>query len=217
MAKDKLRQEDIKPVNKEYSKFTIISVSILAVLLILSMLSYGYIVGTYNKVQVARQDMKTQWSHVTTEYQRRADLFVNMAEIAQNYASFEKSTFSDVAAARSGAGQLSSSSLPRAEEMQTMNGLEGAFARLLVVFEKYPELKSIEQYNQLLQEVQRTENRVQVARTDYNNLVRSYNILVTRFPRNVIASHFGYYEEDTFFDNEPGTEKAPKLNMKEFN
>jgi LemA protein len=96
--------------------------------------------------------------------------------------------------------------------MQQLNSLDSAISRLLVVFEKYPELKSIEQYNRLSAELQRTENRVQIARSDYNSLVRSYNILVEKFPNSILANWFGFRPEK-FFESQVGTDNAPKLNM----
>ena len=83
---------------------------------------------------------------------------------------------------------------------------------LKLVFEKYPDLKAVEQYNKLTEELQRTENRIQIARTDYNALVRSYNILVSRFPKSVMANVFGYSTE-TYFENEYGTERGIKLDL----
>jgi LemA protein len=193
--------------NKEVNAGLIITLGILAIIIFSVMTTVSWGVGKYNTFVIARQDIDNQWSNVKTEYQRRADLIGNMAEVTQAYAKFEKDTLVQVTQARG--GNFGST---KAEQMDQMNSLDSAISRLLVVFEKYPELKSIEQYNRLSAELQRTENRVQISRTDYNSLVRSYNILVEKFPNSVLAGWFGYKPEQ-FFESQKGTEDAPKLNM----
>lgn len=191
------------------SNGALITLTVLAVILVTVLIVVGWVWGSYNTFVVARQDIETQFSNIKTEYQRRADLFYNMAEVAKGYAGFEKETMIQVTEARAGAFGST-----KEEQMQNMNSLDSAISRLAVVFEKYPELKTIEQYNKLSEEVQRTENRIQIARSDYNTLVRSYNILIMSFPRNMIAPGQGFVPE-AFFTNEAGTTTAPKLDMGE--
>lgn len=167
----------------------------------------SYCIGSYNTFVTGGEDIENQWSNVKTEYQRRADLTFNMVEVASTYAKFEKDTFIGVSAARSG-----NFGTTKAEEMKVMSGLDSSLARLLVIVEQYPQLKSNEQFNRLTDEMQRTENRVQIARSDYNSIVRSYNLAVSRFPRNILARTFGF-EKETYFENEDGTDTAPKVNM----
>jgi len=192
---------------QEFSTSIVVTLVVFAVIFVIVITSVSWVIGKYITFVIARQDINNQWSNVKTEYQRRADLIGNMAEVATTYSSFEKDTMVLVTQARNinFAGTKS-------EEMTQMNGIDSAISRLLVVFEKYPELKSIEQYNRLSAELQRTENRVQIARTDYNSLVRSYNILIDKFPNSILAGWFGYSEE-SFFESQPGTEQAPKLNL----
>lgn len=194
-------------MGKEISNWIVVLVGIIAVFLFVVFILIGWFVSTYNTFVVAKQDINSQWSNVKTEYQRRADLIYNMVEVTQSYAKFEKDTMTQVIQARSG-----SFGNTKAEEMQNLNGLESAFARLMVVFEKYPELKAIEQYNKLSEELQRTENRVQIARSDYNSLVRSYNILIGKFPVNMLSSMYGYKAE-VYFENEQGTEQGVVIKM----
>jgi len=196
----------------EMSKTTVVVLTIVAVLLFTLMVTGSWIWGSYNTFIVSQQDLETQFSNIKTEYQRRADLFINLVEIASSYASFEKGTLIEVTQARASATQikLDDVSGTKVQQLQQLETLDTSLARLLVTFEKYPELKAIEQFNQVLQEVQRTENRVQIARSDYNSLVRSYNILVSKFPKNILAGMWGY-DKEQFFENEPVSDTAPKL------
>jgi LemA protein len=167
----------------------------------------GWAIGTYNTFIVAVQDIKTQWSNIKTEYQRRADLFYNLVEAAKGYMKHERETLTKVIEAR--AGNFGPTKL---KEMSKMKDLEKVFSKLAVVFERYPKLKANEQVNELMAEFNKTENRINIARTDYNALVRDYNIYVRTFPKNIIARHFSFKVEQ-FFENEPETNKAPKISF----
>lgn len=192
---------------KEIRNGTIVLVAILVILVFISMITIGWVVGSYNTFIVAKQDLKNQWSNVLTEYQRRADLFYNMVEATKSYKDFEEETLTKVIKARSGAfsGNVR-------EEMKNLNELDSIFSRMLLVWEQYPNLKAIEQYNKLTEEIQRTENRVQIARSDYNSLVRSYNILISKFPKGILANMWGYKQE-AFFESKAGTGEAPKIEV----
>lgn len=179
-----------------------------AVFLLIILGLAGWLIGLYNTFVTAVQDIKNQWSNVKTEYQRRADLFMNLVESVKAYTKFEKETLTQVIQARSG-----NFGKTQAEEMKKLKGLDGVFGRLMVVFERYPKLKAGEQYKDLMNEIRITEDRINIARTDYNSLVRDYNVLIKMFPNNKLAQMFGY-TESVFFENEKGTEKAPKIDMK---
>lgn len=196
-----------KRMKKEMSNGLMITLTVIAILFFFVLVSVSWVWGTYNTFIVATQDLDNQWSNIKTEYQRRADLFYNLVEITKSYASFEQETMQKVVQARSGAFTGT-----KDKQISQMNELDSVFSRLLLVMEQYPNLKSIEQYNKLSEEVQRTENRIQIARTDYNALVRNYNILITKFPRNILAGTFSYTTE-RFFESESTAEKAPKLDM----
>lgn len=186
----------------------IIFLSIVAVLIFSVMVIGGWVWGSYNTFVVAKQDINTQWSNVKTEYQRRADLFYNMVEVTKGYGQFEKDTMTQVIQARTGKFDGT-----KQQQMQQLNELDSTIQKLMLVWEQYPNLKAIEQYNKLSEEMQRTENRIQIARTDYNTLVRSYNILVMTFPKNMLANTFGFKEEQ-FFENEYDTTSSPKVDMR---
>lgn len=193
--------------DKEIKNGLAVTLVVVAVFLFFMMTTISWGIGKYNTFVIAKQDIDNQWSNVMTEYQRRTDLIVNMAEVVKAYSEFEKDTMTQVIQARNqGLGTT------KAEQMQNMAEMDSALARLMVVAEKYPDLKAIEQYNRLSAELQRTENRVQTARTDYNSLVRSYNILIKKFPNNILAGWFGYVDE-TFYESQAGTEAAPRLDM----
>lgn len=182
--------------------FSVIVIGILAII-------GSFIWGSYNTMTIAHVDMDTQWANVQTEYQRRGDLIINMAEIAKGYAGFEMDTLTAVAKARS----MISTGNTQVRQEEGMTQLDGAISRLLLVFEQYPQLKTVEQYNKLSDEMANTENRINIARTDYNSVVRSYNILISTFPKNLIASAFNF-EKGMLFEADKGTETAPKLDMK---
>lgn len=198
-------------VNKQIETWKVVTLSVAVFVLVTTMVLGSWVWGTYNKLIYATTDIDTQMSNILTEYQRRADLLLNMAEVAKGYANFEKDTLTQVTQARNinfaGFGQQSTT-----EQMAQLSQMDSALSRLMLVFEKYPELKTVEQYNKLSEELKRTENRVQIARSDYNNLVRSYNILVQRFPTKILAGTWGY-DTEVFFQNEIGTTQAPKLDM----
>lgn len=167
----------------------------------------GYSIGMYNTFRVGQQDIQTQFSNIKTEYQRRVDMFFNLVQAVKSYKNFEKETYVQVAAARTG---LSSGS--KVEQMKKMNQLNQLFQKLMVVIERYPNLKANEQHNKLMDEVRITEDRINVARTDYNEIVGDYNKLVQMFPSNIVAGLFRFRTE-SFFVNEEGTDKAPKIDL----
>lgn len=194
-------------MSKEISNGWVAVISVIVAFVFIAMLTVGWVIGSNNTFIVAKQDLKAQWSNVLTEYQRRADLFYNMVQVTKSYAHFEEETLTKVIQARSG-----SFTGDAQKDMAAMNELDSVFSRMLLVWEQYPNLKAIEQYNKLSEEVQRTENRVQIARSDYNTLVRSYNILISKFPKSILANMWGYQQE-IYFENKKGTDEAPKIEM----
>jgi len=180
---------------------------ILLSMFILVLLSFGWGIGIFNTCKVGQQDIKTQLGNMKTEYQRRADLFYNLVQAVKSHKKFEKETLVEVIQARN----ANYGKTPKAT-MKTMSQLDGVFSKLMVLFEKYPELKSNEQHNKLMQEVRITEDRINVARTDYNEIVGDYNKLIVTFPRNIIA-HLFRFTEEIFFENEESTTNAPKINL----
>lgn len=188
---------------------------ILAIVLgFLALLTFGIIIiagwgiGIYNYLQAGKQNIKTQWSNIKTEYQRRFDLFMNLVETVKSFKKHEKSTLTDVVKARS----MLNFSGSKSEQLKNMGMLDKFFSKLSVLFERYPQLKANEQHNQLMEEMRITEDRINVARTDYNDIVREFNIATKVFPSSIIARMFRFAEEK-FYINEESTNKAPKIDL----
>lgn len=181
----------------------VVFVAIIAVIIFIALVIAGWIAGMFNTFVVARQDMETQWSNVKTEYQRRADLIMNLVASVKGYIKHERETLKEVIAARSG-----NFGATRGEEIGKMKGIDKFLSRLMLLQEQYPMLKADTQFTQLNEEVVETENRVNIARTDYNNTVRDYNILIKMWPRYYFANRWKYVE-GIFFVSEQGVEKAP--------
>jgi LemA protein len=183
---------------------------ILAVLILMTLSGLGWGIGRFNMFRIAQQDIKTQWSNIKTEYQRRADMFMNLVEATKSYKLFEKETLIGVTQARQGTKLIGSNTKA---EMKKLNGLDAMFQKLMVVFERYPKLKSNEQHNALMKEVRITEDRINIARTDYNRIVNDYNVLATTFPANIIAGIFRFETAD-YFENDESSNKAPKIDLR---
>jgi LemA protein len=175
--------------------------------------------GTYNRLVGLQQGVDTQWAQVQTVYQRRADLIPNLVNTVQGAANFEKSTLTDITNARASVGrvQLDSSKAPtdaaQLQQFQAAQGeLSNALSRLLVVVERYPELKANQNFLTLQAQLEGAENRISVERNKFNTTVQDYNVAVRRFPTNMIAGMFGFSPRP-FFAAQPGAEKAPTVNF----
>lgn len=181
----------------------------LACLVFLILLAIGWIAGTYNDLTTDTQDVETQFSNIKTEYQRRSDLFYNLVQGVKSYAKFEKETFIEVTKMRNVSGAMSKDAKVAKKQMAQM---DNAFARLLATFEAYPKLQSVDLYKETMAEIRITEDRVNIARTDFNDVVREYNYKVKTFPSNIIANWFRFTAK-SYFANEPETDKCPKLSF----
>lgn len=183
----------------------------IALLALLAFVFLGWYFGTYNIFVTGKQNIKEQWSNIKTEYQRRADLFFNLVEAVKSYKKFEKETMVDVVKARSG-----SFGNTKQQQVESMKKLDSSFSNLFsglkIAFERYPKLKSSEQHNKLMDEVRITEDRINIARTDYNEVVRSYNLSVQTFPSNILAHRFGFKEEN-YFKNDEASDKPVRIKL----
>jgi len=176
---------------------------------------YGWVKGTYNGFVQADESVTKSWADVESTYQRRADLIPNLVETVKGYAAHEKDTFIEVTNARSRVGEAKvSAQALTPESLKTFaaaqQGLGGALSRLLVVAERYPELKASANFADLQVQLEGTENRINVARTRFNEASRTYNTRIRNFPANFIASAFGF-EAKPYFEAEAGSEVAPKV------
>jgi len=187
---------------------------VLAVILGISM------AGTYNRLVTLGQDVDKQWGNVENTYQRRADLVPNLVATVQGAANFEKSTLEAVVNARASVGraQINAPTAPtdpdalaRFEAAQAQLG--AALQRLLVVVERYPELKANQNFRDLQAQLEGTENRIAVERMRYNESAQAYNTARLRFPTNLFASMFGFKDKAYFKAITPGAERAPAVNF----
>ncbi|MEO6232136.1 MAG: LemA family protein [Ferruginibacter sp.] len=185
---------------------------------LLIVLAIAVIVGfwgcnSYNGLVTADQDVKKVWSNVETNYQRRTDLYSSVIKTIEGSANFEKSTLKEVIEARSKATSITvdindPASLEAYQKAQA--SLQGSFSRLMAVAEAYPDLKTTQAFRDFQTQIEGTENRINVARQDYNKSVEGYNLKVKRFPNNIFAGIFGY-KEKPFYKSDAGSEKAPDI------
>lgn len=184
-------------------------VIILAIIVILALA----MIPAYNSLVTKQEAVSTAWANVETQYQRRADLIPNLVNTVKGYATHEQETFLQVTAARASATQmavnpnnLTSESL--AEYSRAQGEVGSAIGRLLMIQENYPELKANQNFLELQAQLEGTENRINQARRDFNIAAQDYNTSIRRFPRNIIASLFGFTAKP-YFDAQPGSEVAP--------
>jgi LemA protein len=175
--------------------------------------------GRYNQLVKLQQSVDQSWAQVQNVYQRRADLIPNLVNTVQGAANFERTTLNEVTNARASVGrvQLDPNKAPtdaaQLEQFQAAQGqLSNALSRLLVVVERYPELKANQNFLGLQAQLEGTENRIAVERGKFNEVVQSYNTYVRSFPTNLIAGMFGFSPRP-FFSAQPGAEKAPTVNF----
>lgn len=171
---------------------------------IVLILLYGWM--SYNGLVSANENADTQWAQVETQYQRRFDLIPNLVESVKGIMKQEQEVFDKLADARA---RYSGASQPN-QKAQAAGEVESALSRLLVIVENYPQLKSSENVQNLMTELEGTENRVSVERKRYNDTIRDYNLRVKRFPAKIIASIFGFSERN-YFNAAPGAENAPAV------
>jgi len=179
---------------------------VVALLVLLIIIPYSYLKGTYNSLVTMDETVKGAWAQVENQLQRRYDLIPNYVETVKGYAAHEKEVFVKVTEARSkvaGAGNIN-------EKMQANNQLSSALSRLMVVVERYPELKANTNFIRLQDELAGTENRIAVERRRFNETVKVYNIKIRSFPTNIIAGMFGF-EKATFFEVPKERQEAPKV------
>lgn len=190
------------------------------VYIILGVVVLGLIVmgaSSYNSFVKLGEDTNGKWAQVTTQYQRRFDLIPNLVNVVQGVASQEKAVFVGIAEARAKVGQvtLTAEALNNPEALKNFNDAQGQLgvmvSRLLSVAENYPQLKSNENFMALQKEIEGTENRIAVARKDFNDVVQAYNVKVKTFPGMLFAKIFGFDVRPYFELQQAGAEVAPKV------
>jgi len=191
------------------SKLTLIVIAVLLLFL------GGCGCNSYNGLINVDQGVKSSWSNVETNYQRRTDLYNSVIKVIEGSANFEKSTLKEVIQARANATKIQvdvndSASLGAYQRAQGQ--LQGSFSRLMAVAESYPDLKTTQQFKDFQTQIEGTENRINVARRDFNQQVNGYNLAVKRFPNNIFAGIFGYHEKP-YYKSDPGSENAPEIHF----
>jgi len=193
------------------SKGWIILIVVIGIIVIL----VGWGTGIYNKMVTQDEKVGKAWANVENVYQRRADLIPNLVATVKGVADFEKSTLTDVIEARAKAtsvtidpSNLNSQSIQQFQAAQ--DGLSSALSRLMVVVERYPELKATQNFMELQAQLEGTENRITVERMKFNEAAKAYNTYIRRFPARIFAGMFGF-EKKAYFKAQPGAETAPKV------
>ena len=191
------------------SKLTLIVIGVLILFL------GGCGCNSYNGLIQVDQNVKTSWSNVETNYQRRTDLYNSVIKVIEGSANFEKSTLRDVINARANATKVQvnvNDSASLAQYQRAQGQLQSSFSRLMAVAESYPDLKTTQQFKDFQTQIEGTENRINVARRDFNAAVQEYNLKVKRFPNNIFAGIFGYHEKP-YYKSDPGSENAPEIHF----
>ena len=188
------------------STIIIIAVAVLAVV-------WG--ITGYNGLVSMDEGVQTKWADVETQYQRRADLIPNLVNTVKGYAAHESETLQAVVEARAKATSVNIDPTNMSAEQianfqKAQDGVSSALGRLLVTVEKYPDLKANENFKELQAQLEGTENRISVARRDYNEAARKYNTSLRSFPKNILANMFGF-EKKAYFEAQEGSEQAPTV------
>lgn len=172
-------------------------------------------IGKYNAMAMAQENVEKSWADVETQYQRRSDLVPNLVNTVKGYAEHEKSTLEAVVNARTKATQMTidpSNATPEqiAAYQQAQGELGQALGRLIAITENYPDLKANTNFQELMSQLEGTENRIAVARSKFNDEARGFNKLIVVFPGNLVAKFAGF-EKKAYFEAEAGAKEAPKV------
>ena len=176
------------------------------------LIAFLWIRGSYNSLVDNDEKLTTRWNNVEVAYQLRIDKITQIAETVSAEAKFEKSTLAEITNARASAGQvkLSTDQLNPENIAKFEQAQQSAFSRMMIVLERYPDLKSTKGFENLQYEISEVENRVNTARTDYNDAVQTYNLSVRKVPSNIFAGMFGF-ERKSGFAADKGSEKRPNV------
>jgi len=204
------------------NKAVVLGLGCLAVIILLVVVAGGALVAGYNGLIQSSASVDTAWAQVQTQYQRRADLIPNLVKTVEGAANFEKSTLTAVIDARASATKVTVdlSKAPTdpaqlAQFQKAQDALSGTLGRLLAVSENYPELKANTNFRDLQAQIEGTENRIAVARQDFNKVAQGYNIRVRSFPTVLYAGILGF-QAKPFFQSAAGAESAPSVSFPSF-
>ena len=189
-------------------------VTIIILVAVVAIIAFWAISG-YNSLVSMDENVNNQWANVETQYQRRADLIPNLVNTVKGYAAHEKETLEGVIAARSQATQIKvdpTDLTPEklAEYQKAQGQLATALGKLLAITENYPDLKANQNFLELQAQLEGTENRINVARKNFNDAAKAYNTAIRRFPKNILAGMFGF-DKRAYFEAAEGAEQAPQV------
>ncbi len=197
-------------MNKQQKKWLIIGGIVLIIIFF-----YSGVKNSYNAMAMMDEQVSANWSQVENVYQRRADLIPNLVNTVKGYATHEKETLEGVIEARAkatsttiDASKLNANSIQQFQAAQ--NGLSSALSKLMVVVERYPDLKANQNFRDLQAQLEGTENRITVERRKFNESVKAYNAFIRLFPKNIYANMFGFDKKE-YFKSISGAEKAPEV------
>jgi LemA protein len=199
-------------------KGAMVGLGCLAVIVIAVLILGFSTLGTYNSLVAQEENVSQQWAQVENQYQRRTDLVPNLVSTVKGYASHEREVLEAVTASRSQVGsmKISPEILNNPAEFQKFQqaqaGLSSALSRLLLVVERYPDLKANQNFLDLQTQLEGTENRIAVARKRFNEAAQAYNTRVRQFPGNIYARIFGF-QQKAYFESTPGSEKPPVVDF----
>lgn len=189
-------------------------VTIIILVAVVAIIAFWAISG-YNSLVSMDENVSNQWANVETQYQRRADLIPNLVNTVKGYAAHEKETLEGVIAARSQATQIKvdpTDLTPEklAEYQKAQGQLATALGKLLAITENYPDLKANQNFLELQAQLEGTENRINVARKNFNDAAKAYNTAIRRFPKKILAGMFGF-DKRAYFEAAEGAEQAPQV------
>jgi len=188
---------------------------IIIVIIVVVFMTGSWFIGKYNTMVVANETVNEKWAQVENVYQRRADLIPNLVATVKGYATHEKETLQGVVEARAkatsttiDAGNMDAAQLQKFQAAQ--QGLSSALSRLMVVVEKYPDLKANQNFIELQSQLEGTENRIAVERKRFNEAAKAYNLSIRVFPNSMLAGMYGF-EKKAYFKAEEASKTAPKV------
>jgi LemA protein len=189
------------------SKGLWITLGVVGVLVLVVLMVFGSYVGARNQIVAKDQNVKSKWSEVDVQLERRADLIPNLVETVKGFTKEESTVFGDIANAR--AGMLNAQG-PQAK-IAANGQLDSAIGRLLLLTENYPQLRSSEQFMRLQDELAGTENRISVARKRYNDAIQDRNTFLLQFPNHIWAGIAGYHENNAYFAASEAARTVPSV------
>ncbi len=186
-----------------------IVLGVVGVLVVAALMVFGSYVSARNQMVAKQQIVKTAWSEVDIQMQRRADLIPNLVATVKGFTKEESGVFDDIAKAREG---YMNAQTPQ-QKIAANGQIDGALAKFLVVTENYPQLRSSDQFMRLQDELAGTENRIAVARMRYNNALQDYNTFILQFPNNIWAGMAGFQANNAYFSASAGAQNVPQVNF----